>query len=152
MSSKLVSTLNSRNFFVSLVSLVLLAFSANDLGITTTAGQLVETVASKNTGAIIALFFMNFLNPVLKLVGQGFKWSWDFVRSPNFWTQVLTTVLSAVSLVGIAFPAEAPTELVEAVQSKDFLTIYSAIGVNILNSLWHFFQKPKPQLPQLSQN
>ena len=150
MSSKLVATLNSRNFFVSLVSLVLLAFSANDLGITTTPDQLVETVASKNTGAIIALFFMNFLNPVLKLASKGFQWSWDFVRSANFWTQVLTTVLSAVSLVGIAFPSEAPTELVEAVQSKDFLTIYSAIGVNILNSVWHFFQKPKTQLPQLS--
>lgn len=150
MSSKVVATLNSRNFFVSLVSLMLLAFTANDLGITTTADQLVETVASKNTGAIIALFFMNFLNPILKLVSKGFQWSWDFVRSTNFWTQVLTTVLSAVSLAGVAFPADAPTELVDAVQSKDFLTIYSAIGVNILNSLWHFFQKQKPQALKLA--
>lgn len=137
--AKIEGTLNSRNFLVSIVSLILLAFAANNLGITADADTIVETLQGGNRGAIFGLIVLNLLNPIMKIVSKGFKWSWDFVKSKNFWTQLLTVVLSAASLSGISFPVDAPTELIDGIETKEFQTIAISIVINILNPVWHFF-------------
>lgn len=139
MNAKLQATLNSRNFFVSLISVVLLAFELNNLSLGADAGQIVDTVGSGDVGRIAALFLVNFLNPILKLIQKTAEWSWNFLRSPNFWTQLVTVILVALTGLGITFPDGAAGNLVESIFSGEFQVIAIAAVVNVLNPLYHFF-------------
>lgn len=137
-NTKITSTLESRNFFVSLVSIVLLALEANNLSLGTDAGTIIDTVASADVGRIVSLVLVNFLNPIMKIVTKTASWSWDFLKSPNFWTQVATVVLVGLSLLGILFPEGAAANIVQAIFGKEFLAIAVALVINLINPLYHF--------------
>lgn len=139
---KMKQTLDSRNFFVSLVSLILLAFTSNGLEIGVDADQIVSTINGQDMGAIVALLAVNFFNPVLKIFSKGFDFKWTFFKSPNFITQVITVVLSLVSLLGVVFPAEAATAVSDSLLTREFLPIAMALVINVANPVWHFFFDP----------
>lgn len=144
MSQKLQATLSSQNFFVSLISVILLAFELNNLSLGVGAEQIVDTVSSGDVGRIAALFLVNFLNPILKLVQKTAQWTWGFLRSPNFWTQLATVVLVALSGLGIVFPDGAASGVVDAIFTGEFQAIGIALVVNVFNPLYHFFfDRPK---------
>jgi len=145
MSAKTKSPLQSRNFLVSIVSLVLLSFQANHINVDVGAGEIVDVVMSKDLGAILSLAVLNLINPIMKLASKSTTWDWGFTKSPNFWTQVLTVVLVLIAGVGIPFPENASAELITAWASKEFSVIAIAIIVNVANPLYHFFVKKKPQ-------
>lgn len=149
MKSKLQATLGSQNFFVSLISVMLLAFELNNLSLNVTADQVVDTVSSGDVGRIAALFLVNFLNPILKLVQKTAEWSWNFLKSPNFWTQIVTVILVALTGLGIAFPDGAAGNLVEGIFSGEFEVIAIAAVVNVLNPLYHFFFDRTKEAPPL---
>jgi len=132
--------IESQNFFVSLVTLLLLAFEANQLTVNVSAEQVVSVFASQDAGAIISLIFLNFLNPVMKILSKAQEWSWEFLKSANFWTQVVTVALAGVAIFGLQFPEGAAPELVEAYYSKQFSIISVAIVVNLINPIYHFFK------------
>jgi nitrous oxidase accessory protein NosD len=133
--------IESQNFFVSLVTLLLLAFEANQLTVNVSAEQVVSVFASQDAGAIISLIFLNFLNPVMKILSKAQEWSWEFLKSANFWTQVVTVALAGVAIFGLQFPEGAAPELVEAYYSKQFSIISVAIVVNLINPIYHFLKK-----------
>lgn len=135
--------IESQNFFVSLVTLLLLAFEANQLTVNVTAEQVVSVFASQDAGAIISLIFLNFLNPVMKILSKTQEWSWGFIKSANFWTQVVTVILAGVAIFGLQFPEGAAPELVEAYYSKQFSIISVAIVVNLINPIYHFIKGKK---------
>lgn len=144
--NKFQATMGSKNFFVSLTTLILLILESNGLGINATGEEIVDAISSQDIGAIIGVVVLNLLNPITKLLQQGVDWSWDFRKSANFWTQAVTTILVGVTLAGIVFPESAASAIVEAVFSNDFNAIGTAIVVNILNPLYHFFfDKPKDE-------
>jgi nitrous oxidase accessory protein NosD len=132
--------IESQNFFVSLVTLLLLAFEANQLTVNVSAEQVVSVFASQDAGAIISLIFLNFLNPVMKILSKAQEWSWEFLKSANFWTQVVTVALAGVAIFGLQFPEGAAPELVEAYYSKQFSIISVAIVVNLINPIYHFIK------------
>jgi hypothetical protein len=145
---KFQETMGSKNFFVSLTTLILLVLEANGLGIDATGGEIVDAISSQDIGAIISVVVLNLLNPITKLLQQGVNWSWAFLKSMNFWTQAVTTVLVGVTLAGITFPESAANSIVEAVFSNEFNAIGTTIVINILNPLYHFFfDKPKEEEP-----
>lgn len=139
MSPKLIATLNSRNFFVSLISILLLAIELNGFPVSTDAGQIFDAVGAGQVSAIISIFFVNFLNPILKLASKAKKWTWDFLKSPNFITQVVTVILIGLTGLGISFPDGAAAAIVDSIFQGGFQTIVVALVVNILNPLYHFF-------------
>lgn len=150
---KIQQTLDSRNFFVSLVSLILLFFTSNGLDLGVNAAQIVDIVGSNDLGAIVGLIAVNFFNPLMKVFSKGFKFDWAFLRSPNFITQLITAVLSLVALLGVVFPPEAATEITNSFSSREFLPIAMALVINVANPLWHFFFDPgTSKLKSISNN
>ncbi len=135
---KVLATTDSRNFYVSLVSIVLFIFDFNQLGLNLTPEAIVDAILSGDSNALL-LMLVNFINPILKIINNTAEWSWSFLRSWNFWIQVGTGVLFAATLyIGIEFPDNAVTEISEALQSGVIGTITLAFVVNILNPILHF--------------
>jgi len=141
-------SIQSQNFFVSLVTLILLAFEANALSVNVGAEQIVSVLASKDAGAIISLFVLNFINPIMKLLNKTQEWDWGFIKSPNFWTQALTVVLAAVAIFGLQFPGDAAPELVSAYYSQQFSIISVAVVINIINPIYHFLKSKQNDTEQ----
>lgn len=148
MQTKTQATLDSRNFFVSLLSIIFLAFAANGADVSPEApGEIYDAIDSGNLTAILLTIITNALNPILKIVRQK-TWSWSFLRSVNFWTQLGTVILIGLSAFGILFPDGASAAIVEAIFGGNIGTIITALGINIINPLWHwFFDRKKPQEP-----
>lgn len=139
MSPKLTATLNSKNFFVSLISIILMAIELNGFNVNTDAGQIYDAIDAGQISTIISIFFVNFLNPILKLASKAASWTWDFLKSPNFITQVVTVLLIGLTGFGIAFPDGAAAAVVDSIFQGGFQTIVVALVINILNPLYHFF-------------
>lgn len=136
----------SRNFFVSLASLFLLALAIiTGDPVNVDPGAIIDALSSGELGSIISLFFVNLLNPIMKLIGkvQRGEINSDFLKSPNFITQAVTALLSGVSILGIVFPADAAGEVVNAFYTSDFVPIWVALGINILNPIYHFIKDKK---------
>jgi len=141
-------SIQSQNFFVSLVTLILLAFEANALSVNVGAEQIVSVLASKDAGAIISLFVLNFINPIMKLLSKTQEWDWGFLKSPNFWTQSLTVLLAAVAIFGLQLPEDAAPELVSAYYSQQFSIISVAVVINIINPIYHFLKSKQNDTEQ----
>lgn len=139
MSPKLTATLNSKNFFVSLISIILMAIELNGFSVNTTPDELYNAIDLGQVSTIVSIFFVNFLNPILKLASKAATWTWDFLKSPNFITQIVTVVLIGLAGLGIVFPQGAAANVVNAIFQGGFETIVVALVVNILNPLYHFF-------------
>lgn len=139
MSSKLTETLNSRNFFVSLISIILMAIELNGFNVNVEPSEIYDAIDLGQVSTIVSIFFVNFLNPILKLASKAASWTWDFLKSPNFITQVVTVILIGLAGLGIAFPQGAAANVVDSIFQGGFETIAVALVVNILNPLYHFF-------------
>lgn len=139
MSPKLTATLNSRNFFVSLISIILMAIELNGFNVNVEPGQIYDAIDLGQVSTIVSIFFVNFLNPILKLASKAASWTWDFLKSPNFITQVITVILIGLTGLGIVFPQGAAANVVDAIFQGGFETIMVALVVNIINPLYHFF-------------
>lgn len=139
MSEKLTATLNSRNFFVSLISIILMAIELNGFNVSTDAGTIYDAIDAGQVSTIVSIFFVNFLNPILKLASKTASWTWNFLKSPNFLTQVVTVILIGLTGFGIAFPDGAAAAVIDSVFQGGFQTIVVALVINVLNPLYHFF-------------
>jgi len=139
LSPKVEATLNSRNFFISLLSVLLMAIELNGFNVSTDAGQIYDAIDAGQVSTIVSIFFVNFLNPILKLASKTASWSWGFLKSPNFLTQVATVLLVGLAGLGIAFPDGAAAAVVDSIFQGGFQTIVVALVINILNPLYHFF-------------
>jgi len=150
MKNKILDTFGSQNFLVSIFTIIFAAFAANGLPIDLDPGEAAQTIGEGNITAIATMFVVNLLNPVFKLINKSATWSWDFIRSVNFWTQSLTVILVAVAGLGIVFPEGAAENVVDAIFGGNFGVIATALVVNILNPLYHFFfdRKKDPGEPQ----
>lgn len=142
------SPLQSKNFLVSIITLVLLAFEANSLQVNVKPEQIADVLLNRDLGGIIALIVMNFLNPIMKLATKAAKWDWGFLKSPNFWTQGLTVILVLIATFGIDFPNNAAPALVTAYYSKQFTVIAMALLINIVNPVYHFIKDKQAKTTQ----
>lgn len=141
----------SRNFYVSLASLFLLTLGvASGQEINIDAPTLIDSLESGGVVTVVTLFFVNFLNPIMKIIGKAQRGELDWppiLKSTNFLVQSLTVVLSGITLLGIAFPVDAPGEIITALETKDFVTIWIALGINIANPVYHFIRDKKKENP-----
>lgn len=128
---KAVGTLDSRNFFVTFISIILLAASGQDVIFDQTPEEIYNLFQGQEILGILSIVVLNFLNPVTKLVTKIIKkqWSWDFVKSMNFQTQ-------ATSFVALILASWLGEELGG---------IVLALAVNVVNLIVHLAQK-KPEL------
>lgn len=67
MLNKLTSTLDSRNFFVTLLSIVLAALQFNSIDTGYTAEGIFDLFKDANLSSALVLVVVNFLNPLINL-------------------------------------------------------------------------------------
>lgn len=132
---KLSATLGSQNFLITALSLLLLALQSNNIETGYTAEGIVDLFKDANLTSIVVLLIVNFLNPIIKLVNSIIKkeWSWAFLRSQNFQTQILSVGTILFSL----FLDEVSTGIV------------TTIVLNVWNLVAHLIQKNEPNEQQL---
>lgn len=132
---KLSATLGSQNFLITALSLLLLALQSNNIETGYTAEGIVDLFKDANLTSIVVLLLVNFLNPIIKLVNSIIKkeWSWAFLRSQNFQTQILSVGTILFSL----FLDEVSTGIV------------TTIVLNVWNLVAHLIQKNEPNEQQL---
>jgi len=139
--SKLSQVLDSRNFFVTFISLLLLAMGANSIETGYTADGIFDLFKDASVSQILVLVIINFLNPLIKLVNKvvNKEWSWAFIKSQNFQTQVLSIV----------------TILLSFIFDEVTTGIVTTIVLNLWNLVSHLIQKNaanQQQLPTDSDN
>jgi len=139
--NKLSQVLDSRNFFVTLISLLLLAMGANSIETGYTADGIFDLFKDASVSQILVLVIINFLNPIIKLVKKVVdkEWSWAFIKSQNFQTQVLSIV----------------TILLSFIFDEVTTGIVTTIFLNLWNLVSHLIQKNaanQQQLPTDSDN
>ena len=107
---KLAEVLGSQNALVTFISIALLGFTANDIAIEQTPEELIDLFTGKTGVQIVMILFLNFFNPLSKLVQKVIKkeFNFEFVTSRNFQTQVL----SLITLIVSAFLDQALTGIV----------------------------------------
>lgn len=125
---KLSEVLGSRNALASYLSLILLGFTANGVVGTGTPEEIINMFTGINSGQIIALLLINFLTPIASLIKVivDKKWTWGFLGSANFLSQVLTLA----SLIVSAF------------LSEETAGVLVALVVQAINFIKHLVQKP----------
>ena len=149
--TKVTATLNSRNFWISIISIIFTGLGAQGIDMMEPeliSGEIYDAIIKGQVGTLISVLFVNFINPVIKIVRQK-TWSWSFLRSVNFWVQFATVGLLGLASFGIVFPEGAAAEVVGSFFGGNFETIAIATIINILNPLWHFFQKNKTKVEVL---
>lgn len=128
-TNKISSTLDSRNFFVTILSMVLVALQFNAIETGYTAEGIYDLFKDANLTSALVLVIINFLNPIIKLVNKIVTktFNWEFLKSQNFTTQVL----SLITIILAVFLDQVETGLV------------SALILNAWNLISHIVQKNK---------
>lgn len=127
MLNKLTSTLDSRNFFVTVLSIVLAALQFNSIETGYTAEGVYDLFKDANLSSALVLIIVNFLNPLIKVFSKitSKSFNWGFVKSQNFGTQVL----SLVTVVLMSFFDEVAVGLI------------SVLVLNVWNLVSHILTK-----------
>lgn len=106
MKQKLIDVLGSSNALLNVLSIFILALASNDIYLEQTPEELINMFSGKSSGQLLTLVLINFFSPATKLVKKlmSKEWSWDFLKSANFQTQILSflTVIAS-SLAGEVF-------------------------------------------------
>jgi hypothetical protein len=126
---KIAEVLSSQNAFVNLLSILLLAFSTNDIVIEQTPEELVNMFQGKTGVQIVMILFLNFFTPLSKLVQKLIKseFSLEFIKSRNFQTQLLSLI----------------TIIVGAFLSEPLTAIVVALVLQVWNLVSHLIKSPK---------
>lgn len=89
--------LQSKNFWVTIISIVFGFLYTNGIEIGLTPDEFATKILGSNTFELAIFIAVNLFNPILKTINKikSGLWSWEFVYSANFQTQVgsITTII-----------------------------------------------------------
>ncbi len=93
------NVLNSSNFWVTVISIIFGLLYSNGIVLNITPEELVTKLLGSNTLELILFIGMNLINPVVKIVNKikNKEWTWKWVYSDNFRTQVGSVIAIVVS-------------------------------------------------------
>lgn len=123
---KVLDVLSSKNFLTSVIALISLALAYNGIKLED-ADTLYEYFNKGGTELIIAVgtFLFNSGSKIVSKVLEK-NWSWDFIKSTNFKTGVITVVVIVVS----------------SFFNELTIGVVSSIVLNIYNILIHMVEPP----------
>lgn len=143
---KFKATMNSRNFLVNIVTLVMLVFTGAGYEITADPVAVAEGIASGNATVVLGILVPIIFNIVTKLAQNAWAWNWGFLKSSNFWVQFATVVLVGVTAyVGIEFAEDAAGNVITSFDATNIIPFIIALLMNIINPIVHFFKKDKEE-------
>ena len=93
--SKFKEILNSNNAWVTSISIVMMAIVANGIEVGMTPEEAFALFSGKTLIPILIAVVANFFNVFYKLATKikNGTWSWSFLKSSNFWTQLVTLAM-----------------------------------------------------------
>lgn len=103
MSLEKKTRVESINFYTALLTFILLPLAYNGVDVDPTlTGGVVEDIFNKNYNALVVAL-PQLITIGMKLVGkiQAKAFSWEFLKSKNFITQALTTIIMVLVFFGI---------------------------------------------------
>ena len=139
---------SNQNFWF---SLLVFAFSvAAMLGIhfpqsaADTATGLTSAVKSGNLFAVIGLLTTSVLGPVVAFIRKKPNIPASaIIGSSNFWVYLGGFLVSIAMLVGIGIPADAPQQIVNAIEAKQWGALATLAFTAIANPIWRYFRDKK---------
>lgn len=140
--TKFQAVAGSKNAFAAIVTLIFGFFAVNGIKVDTSqVTGVIDAINSGNISLILPILVVNFLNPITTIVKNGGPDWKGMLNSPNFWTQVITTVLSVFAIFGLVIPEEALTGFLDAVIGKNasFIEIVIAFVIHLGNFVFHLF-------------
>lgn len=138
--AKVEATLNSKNFFVSLISLSFLIIGtlSGEPVPEDASKDLLDALTAKDLELIAMIIIPNFIKPLLKLIKEK-RFSWDFLKNKNIQTQLMTVLLLGIAGAGIAFPDGAVANIMDSFAGGELSIAALAILINFINPIYHFF-------------
>src|SRR3990167_6293957 len=125
---KFKDVFGSKNFYVTVLNIVLGLLLANDVIISMSAEDILTGLENKDAIGIIVFLVANFANVFIKIFAKfsAGTWSWAWLGSSNFWVQVL----SVLTIVLTAWLGEVTAGLIVVI-----------VG-NVINLIYHLQKEP----------
>ena len=131
MKNKVSQVFDSKNFYVTIIGMVLLALEGNNILVSQSADEIYNIFESNEGFELISILTVFFANPMFKLVSKiiAKEFSFDFFSSSNFQTQIVTFL----------------TILVTAFIGNDELLAGIAVSliINVVNLISHVVKNKK---------
>ena len=133
----------SSNFWTNLTSLILSFLIYLGIEVSPTLpGEIVDAVQTVDITAMI-MIVVNLVNKIIHIwepekIKEEF---WAFLKSTNFYTNLITLLIGIVIFYGAAVPDNAVSELVDSILGGDLGLILSAVAINIINPIYHLLFK-----------
>lgn len=137
------SRLESSNFLISLVSMILVGFGVSSIEISLDPGQLVFEIMNKNFEWIAQIAMPAIVAAILKIaqkIKDGTFKVKNLFKSLNFITALVGAVSALLALVGFILPEDAPLAIAQAVYSGSVISMVAAFIMYFFNPLWHIIQ------------
>jgi hypothetical protein len=138
---KFFDVLKNQNFLTNALTLVLSVFTMNGAQIPDgTADQLIDAIFNENWTLIGVLVITNLANPIYHIWKNKPEDFWSFLKSANFWTNVVSLVLMLFILNGAQIPEGTSQEVVDTIFTKNWLAFGIIILTNIANPIYQIFK------------
>lgn len=138
MFKSIKKSLNSRNFFISILNVIFGAFAINGIDFNIPAEDVVNVFTSKDLTAILMMIAVNFIGPLFKLIQKEVVFTFDFLKSKNFWMQSSTFIVALLASLGIMIPEGGISSTIDAIFGGEFNLIVMALVANVLLPVYYF--------------
>jgi len=133
----------SRNFWVNFINALLLTTELLGFDLGVTGDEIVGTFVSGNISLII-MTLLNLYNPIRKFITTKAWVGFDFLSSRNFWTNIVTFVMTSITLfTGTEIPLEGAEVISNTVVEGNWINIVIALVMNIGNFVLHDIEGKK---------
>lgn len=115
------------------------------------AGELTTTLSTSGFYAIIGVIIASVGFPIWNAVKSGLKFSWRVIFGSTLtWIAIGNLILSALALTGLALPAGTVEQIAAAVQTKDWIALFSMLGTTVIPTIVRWIKslrKPSEIVP-----
>lgn len=137
----------SSNWWTNFTSLILSFLVYIGVSDVPDAGDIIDSIGAQDWAAII-IVVINLVNKVIHIFDPTKikEYFWEFLKSSNFYTNLLTMLIGIIVSLGAIIPDNAVSELVDSILGGDLGLILAAIAINIINPIYHLlFKKDTPE-------
>jgi len=128
------------NFKIAVASLILGVFAMwNGDSIGIDPANIIESIDSGDI-SVILLGLINLAQPLIKIVKEKL-YNFEFLKSRNFLTNVVTVLLVALNNYVSPEISDDPTAIIDAIESGGVGTIAAAVIMHLVNFINHSLEK-----------
>lgn len=144
------SIFQSSNFWTNVFTIILSVFFLNGVEIPVDSPEnLAQAFVEHNWAEFVGLILVNLANPIYHIFKKKPDNFWSFLKSVNFWVNVMTLGISVAVFFGIQIPENTGRAIIDLITSGDINSLVLLVFTNIVNPIYHFF-KSKQEVPEVA--